>query len=610
MLSAERLKQLQLQAEAEIQARMRAGTWGQSLKSFDEYRHRPIDFAVDKLGITRHSLVWSENDGYEDHEWDGTPDPIVAIANGLAAGKDVGVESGTGTGKSHALGWLQLWFLASWVGARTFSFASKEEQLDIYSWTEIKRMWPKFQALFPLAELTNLRIRMAGRGEEGEEAGWGAIGRSAGVGAEEEIASKAAGMHAAHMMILVEEAQGVPLPVSKAIENTVTGVHNLRCYVGNPDHEFDTLHQFCISPGVEHVRISALDHPNVVVNNVRDPDWQDLANDIDVVPGAVSRRSIADRTQKYGKGSRLYISRIRGISPPQAADALIRWEWCEAAAKLWDPSTEIGQEMRQGSLALGIDVADQPDGDFSAFARFQGACLTEVESFRAEDASKVGQRAYWEIKDPTNPIDPRYVGIDSVGVGASAVNEMRRLGLKVRHIAGGNRAVPGLDEEEFWSETQADLEGALHPAGPKVIQAERFDNLRSQVWWRLREDLRLGRLALPHDEELWQDLVTPKFDTDNGKIRVEPKRKIKERIGRSPDKGDAAAYGNFVRQRRPPKREIAPPHETENRDRGLERMLQRLDKERRREERQLQKMLRARAKHREQRESFGSRYYG
>ena len=79
----------------------------------------------------------------------------------------------------------------------------------MYAWTEIKKLWPRFRRLFPAADMTRLRIRRDGAGEEGEAAGWGAVGRSIGVGAHEQVSTKAAGMHAPHMLILVEEAEPV-----------------------------------------------------------------------------------------------------------------------------------------------------------------------------------------------------------------------------------------------------------------------------------------------------------------------------------------------------------------------------------------------------------------
>ena len=542
---------VRLLAQEELARRELAKT-----KALVEYQTDPIGFAVDHLGIRKETLVWSLNPGYENHFWDGTPEPIVAITEALVDWKDVGVESATGTGKSHSLGWLTLWFAATWPASRTFSFAAKEEQLDLYAWTEIKKLWPHFRRLFPTAELTRLRIRMDGAREEGEGAGWGAVGRSIGVGAHEQVSTKAAGMHAEHMLILVEEASGVPLPVSAAIENTVTDVHNLRAYIGNPDHQHDTLHEFCTSPGVRHIRISALDHPNIVTNNVRDLKWEDLDDDVAVVPGAVSRKSIARRREKYGEDSRIYLSRVRGISPPESQDALIQLAWChEAKGRYSDPA------FREGPLALGVDVANSEAGDRAAIARGQGACLLEVRSFPCPDSVQLGIDVGTQIR--VDNIDPRRVAIDSVGVGAGTVGRLREMGYPIRALNAGSRAVGSADRE------------ARARTGKAAWGAEEFLNLRSAMWWKLRRDLERGHIALPDDRELFEDLTTPTWFTRNGKIVVEPKEEIRKRLGRSPDKADAVVMWNMVRPRPKFKKIEEPKQDTRNSDWGLERILKR-----------------------------------
>src|SRR6185312_2424659 len=243
-------------------------------------------------------------------------------------GRDVGVESGTGTGKSFLVAGAILWFLACWEGARAFTFAPKEDQLRLYIWAEMSKMWPRFAIRFPQAEITDLRIRMAG------DDTWGAWGYAVGVRAGEQVATKAAGMHAPHMLLVNEETPGIPLPVLEAQRNTVTGAHNLRVSVGNPDSEQDTLHQFCREPGVIHVRISALDHPNVVLGT-------------EAIPGAVTKQSVASRIALYGEGSPMADSRIRGISPPQAPDALIQAAWLDAAIARFND-----ENFRKGRRAL------------------------------------------------------------------------------------------------------------------------------------------------------------------------------------------------------------------------------------------------------------------
>lgn len=491
-------------------------------RPLEQYQDRPVDFAVDVLGIPERTIRWSANAGYEQHRWDGTRDPIARMVEALAEGRNVGVESGTGTGKSYALAWIALWFLACWRDARVYTYAPKEDQLRLFMWAEIAKMWPRFHQKFPTASLTDLRIRMDGRSDR-----WSMHGYSVQVKAGEESATGAQGAHAPHMLLITEETPGIHPSVMKALENTRTDDHNLQISVGNPDHQLDELHRWCEKPTVEHIRVSALDHPNVVTGRP-------------IIPGAVSRNRVEERLEEYGEGSRLADSRIRGISPSEAADSLIRLDWVRTAVALYDDLT-----FREGLPARGVDVANSEDGDLAAIARGLGACLLEVDSFPCPDASQLGVRVAAEIA--LERIDSQHVGVDAVGVGASTVNKLKELGRLVQALNGGERARPALDED------------VLREKGKGVRREESYYNLRAQMWWQMRQDLHHGRIALPDDPELHRDLITPRWETRNGKIIVESKEDIRKRLGRSPDKGDAAVMWNWVRHRRALPEDDGPP---------------------------------------------------
>lgn len=71
-----------------------------------------------------------------------------------------------------------------------------------------------------------------------------------------------------------------------------------------------------------------------------------------------------------------------------------------------------------------------------------------------------------------------------------------------------------------------------------------FANKRAEAWWRFREALDPEQeggsvIALPPDPELRADLAAPTYKPDMVKILLESKEDIRERIGRSPGKGDA-----------------------------------------------------------------------
>lgn len=270
---------------------------GDAGREHAEWRHDPVGWAEWALGIPAHTLRWSLSAGYEDHEWDGTPDPIARMMDAVAEGKNAGVEAGTGTGKSFGCAVLTLWFLACWENARVFSYAPTERQLRLFMWAEIAHLWGRFKKHFPMAELTDLRIRMRPRSDK-----WGAFGFAVQLRAGEESATAAQGAHAEHALFIVEEGPGVDGSVYTALENTRTGEHNLQVVVGNPDSVDDELHRWCLQPNVEAIRASALDFPNVVTG-------------LPIVPGAVGRQAVETRRTRYKDQVALFDSRVRGIAP-------------------------------------------------------------------------------------------------------------------------------------------------------------------------------------------------------------------------------------------------------------------------------------------------------
>jgi hypothetical protein len=72
-----------------------------------------------------------------------------------------------------------------------------------------------------------------------------------------------------------------------------------------------------------------------------------------------------------------------------------------------------------------------------------------------------------------------------------------------------------------------------------------FRNKRAWATWTMREELDPSQeggsvIALPPDPELKADLASYRYEITSGGILVEAKEKQRERIGRSPDKGDTA----------------------------------------------------------------------
>lgn len=69
-------------------------------------------------------------------------------------------------------------------------------------------------------------------------------------------------------------------------------------------------------------------------------------------------------------------------------------------------------------------------------------------------------------------------------------------------------------------------------------------NLRAEAYYRLREalDPSLGApVKLPDDPELLTEICATRWKVSGGRVQIEKKEEIKERIGRSPDRADVVA---------------------------------------------------------------------
>ena len=83
-------------------------------------------------------------------------------------------------------------------------------------------------------------------------------------------------------------------------------------------------------------------------------------------------------------------------------------------------------------------------------------------------------------------------------------------------------------------------------ASASAMDPSRYLNRRAESWDRMRKWIEAGG-SLPKDENLMEELSTPTYSFDAaGRMVLEKKEKIKERMGKSPDVADALAMTFFA----------------------------------------------------------------
>jgi len=196
-------------------------------------------------------------------------------------------------------------------------------------------------------------------------------------------------------------------------------------------------------------------------------------------------------------------------------DQLIKAEWVWAAREV--------EPIQGRPPRLGVDVARFGDDD-SKIARMDGNALLRLTTHRHISTDRLADFVAIEANDPAQPVEDHNIRVDVVGLGAGTVDTLKRNGFNVTEVKSGDKPVPRKDS--FFT----------------------FKNLRSQMWWELREKFRTRQISLPEDipEGLITDLTNIRYTISSDKvIKVEAKDEIKKRIGRSTDDGDALVYADF-----------------------------------------------------------------
>ena len=171
------------------------------------------------------------------------------------------------------------------------------------------------------------------------------------------------------------------------------------------------------------------------------------------------------------------------------------------------------RELIEGAVAgqpviVGVDVARFGD-DRTAITVRQGLHIRQHTSHTGLSTMDVAARVMAVI----NEHRPHAVFIDAGAMGAGVIDRLRQLRYQVNEVNFGERAV----------------------------NEERFANIRAEMYFKIRDWLEAGG-ALSDIPELKTELsiVEYKFNP-SGKIILEPKEKIKERTGASPDLADSLA---------------------------------------------------------------------
>jgi hypothetical protein len=202
--------------------------------------------------------------------------------------------------------------------------------------------------------------------------------------------------------------------------------------------------------------------------------------------------------------------------------------WVKAAQSRW-------MEREQPDMpvsGMGLDVA-RGGKDELAIARRYGTWYAEVikvPGVDVEDGPAAAGLVFHAIEDEAHV---GYLNIDVIGVGSSAYDSLKAM--------YPESAVPinVAKASDYVAMTKEDKPRPLF----------KMKNVRAEMHWRMREVLdpvHGDGIALPPGNEVLADLCAAQYEVlAGGVIKIEKKEHIKDRIGRSPDVGEAIMMANM-----------------------------------------------------------------
>lgn len=331
-----------------------------------------------------------------------------------------------------------------------------------------------------------------------------------------------AGFHARYggfMLIVLDEAPGVPPSVYDAIEGVRAGGDVRVLALGNPDVPSGPFYESFTSQraGWECFTIDAFASPNfedeerggflTLESLLALPEYR---LDYAPRPYLITRRFAREKYDEWGLASPLWQSKVRGQFPDQSADSLISLAWIEAAKRReieLDPAAE---------WAAGIDVAGPGEDETAVGVRCGPVHVAQAQ---------------WAEQDPRGKVlaflEPyrerlKHVNVDSIGQGYYFAKHLEDNGYrgKVRYVNVGSAPT-------------------VQPSNRPDDKRMKYANLKAELYWSLRERFRENEIAGITDEMLISQLAGIRYgQTSTGKTEIESKEDARRRGVKSPDRAE------------------------------------------------------------------------
>ena len=389
--------------------------------------------------------------------------------------RKMSVKSGHGTGKSTTASWAMLWFLLLRYPVKVVVTAPTSSQLFDAMFAELKRWINELPK--ELQELLNVKSDRVELLRAPAEAFISCRTARA------ETPEALAGVHSDNVLLIVDEASGVPEQVFEAAAGSMSGHNATTLMLSNPTRSSGTF----------------FESHNRMANSWWTRTWSCEDSPL------VSDEFVEEMRLRYGEESNAFRVRVLGQFPLSDDNTIIPFHLVEAAQHR---DIVVAEET---DVVWGLDVA-RFGSDATALCKRQGPVVTELRSWRGLDLMQTTGRVVAEYEALPPSKRPTEILVDSIGVGSGVVDRLRELDLPVRGI--------NVAESPSMGDT--------------------YMNLRSELWFKCKAWLEDRSCKLPKDDQLQAELTAIRYSfTSSGKMKAESKDEMRRRGVGSPDLADA-----------------------------------------------------------------------
>lgn len=419
------------------------------------------------------------------HQWDGQQRAVRA----LQQHRRVAVKSGHKVGKTHLVGSLVCSLLPIYPHARIITSASTAKQLSENVWGEIR------------SQRRNARIPLGGtmppRANEWRMEEFSDLWYAVGISTNEPESFQGKHSEDGIVVVILDECQSIDREIVTAAKTMTSDANGYLLAIANPTIPSGWFHEACTVDSTWHVvTLSCYSHPNIVQGRK-------------VMPGPTM-----DLIRTF-EGTPEEGPRLRGEFNEQGGDRLITLASLRTCMEVEE------ERLESDGVHIGADIADQ-GGDRNVACVTEGRRVIDVQEWVSHGEDGLIQTAdrLMALADRVG-CPPGNLHVDKVGVGAGVVAYMRRQGFGVDGVGFGD------GPKGDWS--------ALH--GDYI----EFLNRRAELYWTARVLIEQRQFEIPaRFRTLHADLAAPGFEfVSDRKVKIEAKEKIRKRIDRSPDHGDA-----------------------------------------------------------------------